>query len=99
MRSPPTWGRGLKLYISKPTIPIYQVAPHVGAWIETRIKETIYQKKQVAPHVGAWIETLQQLLQQVPWTVAPHVGAWIETLVDMPYRQFRVGRPPRGGVD
>ena len=33
------------------------VAPHVGAWIET-IKTVIVRPYiTVAPHVGAWIET------------------------------------------
>ena len=34
-----------------------QVAPHVGAWIETQSKLIYRKAAQVAPHVGAWIET------------------------------------------
>ena len=55
------------------------VAPHVGAWIETRGTTRCDTHRYVAPHVGAWIET------RIPWPknladdVAPHVGAWIET--------------------
>ena len=32
------------------------VAPHVGAWIEIFLAESISATKLVAPHVGAWIE-------------------------------------------
>ena len=34
------------------------VAPYVGAWIETEVKELIILEAEcVAPYVGAWIET------------------------------------------
>ena len=33
------------------------VAPHVGAWIETRLTSNRFVPELVAPHVGAWIET------------------------------------------
>jgi len=55
--SPPMWGRGLKL-ISTKCYKLHQVAPHVGAWIETLKMQLQYQQQlYVAPHVGAWIET------------------------------------------
>ena len=34
------------------------VAPHVGAWIETLQSGLSSAASTVAPHVGAWIETL-----------------------------------------
>ena len=34
------------------------VAPHVGAWIETKSMAQGSEKASVAPHVGAWIETV-----------------------------------------
>ena len=34
-----------------------QVAPYVGAWIETGQKTEEYRAIKVAPYVGAWIET------------------------------------------
>ena len=34
-----------------------RVAPHAGAWIETRSTWLIMLLVQVAPHAGAWIET------------------------------------------
>ena len=33
------------------------VAPHAGAWIETRLWMTRCCATAVAPHAGAWIET------------------------------------------
>ena len=34
-----------------------QVAPRVGAWIETNKDKACLTKARVAPRVGAWIET------------------------------------------
>ena len=34
-----------------------EVAPHVGAWIETVNPAKHFGRMLVAPHVGAWIET------------------------------------------
>ena len=34
-----------------------QVAPYVGAWIETQRAINQFQQLEVAPYVGAWIET------------------------------------------
>ena len=36
---------------------VLSVAPHVGAWIETKLRYRIKWDGNVAPHVGAWIET------------------------------------------
>ena len=36
---------------------IWNVAPRVGAWIETIINPIFQLKDIVAPRVGAWIET------------------------------------------
>ena len=33
------------------------VAPHAGAWIETKQWRLVYGDVDVAPHAGAWIET------------------------------------------
>ena len=35
----------------------FLVAPLVGAWIETSVRDDIFELKTVAPLVGAWIET------------------------------------------
>jgi len=56
------------------------VAPRVGAWIETmRDRDYQEQPQQVAPRVGAWIETVCQASNGTGSRVAPRVGAWIET--------------------
>ena len=33
------------------------VAPHAGAWIETKVLKKTTSFSLVAPHAGAWIET------------------------------------------
>ena len=39
MRSHPTWVRGLKHHIYNYAYRLYDVAPYVGAWIETFLSE------------------------------------------------------------
>ena len=57
-----------------------EVAPRVGAWIETELQgEKVWGKKGVAPRVGAWIETSIVMAVGYSTIVAPRVGAWIET--------------------
>ena len=55
----PTWERGLKQYENEMKLWNNQVAPHVGAWIETFVRLGGLHIPRVAPHVGAWIETHQ----------------------------------------
>ena len=55
--SPPTRGRGLKLTAQNPEQVDSYVAPHAGAWIETRYPSDHHTPPHVAPHAGAWIET------------------------------------------
>ena len=55
--SHPTWVRGLKPGMVNLACPVYPVAPHVGAWIETGRISGDLRPPSVAPHVGAWIET------------------------------------------
>ena len=52
----PMWERGLKLLRNLAHY-YTEVAPHVGAWIETRLRLLLLNRVSVAPHVGAWIET------------------------------------------
>ena len=54
--SHPTWVRGLKHGNYKTYLEL-QVAPYVGAWIETSVKTSTTGCCTVAPYVGAWIET------------------------------------------
>ena len=55
--SHPVWVRGLKQprAIAPPILP--EVAPRVGAWIETFENGEACAIFAVAPRVGAWIET------------------------------------------
>ena len=59
-----------------------QVAPYVGAWIETKGTCSRWSQSRVAPYVGAWIETKYGQTALFITLVAPYVGAWIETLRD-----------------
>ena len=56
------------------------VAPLVGAWIETVMRSDYTKQYVVAPLVGAWIETPGFLNFHPCSLVAPLVGAWIETV-------------------
>ena len=77
--SHPTWVRGLKHYNQRTFHQDRTVAPYVGAWIETTMKENHLGDLYVAPYVGAWIETSLCVRLRCLLIVAPYVGAWIET--------------------
>ena len=81
--SHPSWVRGLKQDNNAAIKNLAEVAPLVGAWIETLDVTDILLCSPVAPLVGAWIETRvrQQFTQER--IVAPLVGAWIETQLDI----------------
>ena len=49
--------RGLKPRTNKERDQEINVAPYVGAWIETTIATAVKGAISVAPYVGAWIET------------------------------------------
>ena len=51
------WVRGLKLEKQGKQQAGINVAPYVGAWIETRAVCAVTIAQSVAPYVGAWIET------------------------------------------
>ena len=55
------------------------VAPHAGAWVETRRWLFLPGGLPVAPHAGAWVETHFPDKLAVVAVVAPHAGAWVET--------------------
>ena len=56
IQSHPTWVRGLKYFLALTIVGNYEVAPHVGAWIEIDCWRLSKLRLIVAPHVGAWIE-------------------------------------------
>ena len=72
------WVRGLKQKDEHVLNRTYQVAPYVGAWIETTLRKMLNEEDLVAPYVGAWIETKVEV-GSTRNNVAPYVGAWIET--------------------
>ena len=76
-----------------------EVAPLVGAWIETIGMQEAQFGTMVAPLVGAWIETLFRIPRLLPSPVAPLVGAWIETDYPIPELDSIGSRTPRGCVD
>ena len=55
--SHPMWVRGLKQFWNMLWHHPCEVAPYVGAWIETRPDKSMDGRRKVAPYVGAWIET------------------------------------------
>ena len=52
------WVRGLKLGDAERDFGRCDVAPYVGAWIETPLRSPQCPACPVAPYVGAWIETV-----------------------------------------
>ena len=80
------WVRGLKLDEARYVNVGDEVAPYVGAWIETRRYSDLERIALVAPYVGAWIETPKIASAIRRHRVAPYVGAWIETTC-------RLGKP------
>ena len=57
MQSHPVWVRGLKQQHAARYDGLHNVAPRVGAWIETNMEIMTLHVDDVAPRVGAWIET------------------------------------------
>ena len=78
-QSHPSWVRGLKQTEIHRSLQRHEVAPLVGAWIETRNQAHNVLCRCVAPLVGAWIETAIAQRFGLMNLVAPLVGAWIET--------------------
>ena len=72
------WERGLKL-TRVVIISVTLVAPHVGAWIETR---SILVRCSIFASLPMWERGLKhgpRAPKGCHRAVAPHVGAWIET--------------------
>jgi len=71
--SRPAWARGLKHKLFIDGISGYNVAPRMGAWIETTISVISLGLYLVAPRMGAWIETYKlRFHHQVILSRAPH---------------------------
>ena len=85
--------RGLKqnnIYLTYFNI---EVAPYVGAWIETDGVGRRLIVPPVAPYVGAWFETSSLSSEGLRPLVAPYVGAWIETSSGVKRSQYLLSHP------
>ena len=71
-------GRGLKLLLVKECFNDRRVAPHAGAWIETRKKRLIRHRRPSPLMQGRGLKPRFDAPAHGA-AVAPHAGAWIET--------------------
>ena len=76
-RSHPMWVRGLKLHEHFRKKQQRNVAPYVGAWIETERSIATIASGLVAPYVGAWIETTMKTGKPQRWKSHP---MWVRGL-------------------
>ena len=65
----------------------------MGVWIETTMKQRLFNFTIVTPFVGVWIETLQKSQENVNKSVTPFVGVWIETLYLLQRYEFSPSHP------
>ena len=99
IESHPTWVRGLKLFTTKLRVKLIQVAPYVGAWIETMMEILRESSRRSHP---TWVRGLKPLTlspYDLTKKVAPYVGAWIETLIKGRTLSINICRTLRGCVD
>ena len=73
------WVRGLKHCVFGLHLIDDDVAPHVGAWIETPLMTMFKRALQSHPMWVRGLKLLQNVNNKRAKNVAPHVGAWIET--------------------
>ena len=72
-------GAWIETTLVQVAIPVKQVAPHVGAWIETgKIKSDFYLARSL-PMWERGLKPAKFVSKSEEDKVAPHVGAWIET--------------------
>src|ERR1700692_1820292 len=77
--SPPMRGRGLKRKLLAADVGGVVVAPHAGAWIETRTYLRAAPGRRSPPMRGRGLKLPASSLGPASGHVAPHAGAWIET--------------------
>ena len=95
-KSHPVWVRGLKPNIRRSYKCIREVAPRVGAWIET-LRRIALPPNLLRSH-PVWVRGLKPLIRsvQILYYVAPRVGAWIETNQEFCLRMFSAVAPRVG---
>ncbi len=89
----PMWARGLKHVFEARQLVNDEVAPHVGAWIETESRPPEAIRHTSRP---MWARGLKHGYKELYFNifmVAPHVGAWIETLPRRCRCTFSASRP------
>ena len=94
----PTWERGLKRLRGGNEGGTAPVAPHVGAWIETKPKRITIWHGTSLPTWERGLKRNGEVYFRMKQHVAPHVGAWIETL-KAKMKDGQACRSPRGSVD
>ena len=82
-KSHPMWVRGLKLLRNMRCKSVNDVAPYVGAWIETWCSKILSWLVKVAPYVGAWIETPSLAKKPYDFTSHPMWVRGLKLLWDM----------------
>ena len=75
------WERGLKEWCKRLREDYPEIAPRVGAWIESEHLGHGQHRANIAPRVGAWIERYRVTTHSAFRSIAPRVGAWIESAV------------------
>ena len=74
------------------------VAPHRGAWIETKLRTQNFLRRKVShPARARGLKTMHFANVHNPMAVAPLRGAWIETISTLRMlRRHRMSHPARG---
>ena len=88
------WVRGLKHELAIACRLSLNVAPHVGAWIETP-HESPSSMPALRSH-PMWVRGLKPLYCPSGGCkpcVAPHVGAWIETIIVSEHHDIAASHP------
>ena len=83
--SHPVWVRGLKHNIGPSRYAYANVAPRVGAWIETILFCLIISLCLSHPVWVRGLKRADRCVCRCRYRVAPRVGAWIETCHDISF--------------
>ena len=76
------------------------VAPHAGAWIETKkLNSVINPSYESRPTRARGLKLVYTPTPTPHCHVAPHAGAWIETILASCVASLSCCRAPRGRVD
>ena len=72
-------GAWIETYTGWHRLAVSQVAPFMGAWIETLYQALVDNNKGLLPLWGHGLKLLKMYLLYPVTVVAPFMGAWIET--------------------